>query len=97
MRSSLETRGEAGSLIDRWRVSREADRARDYYKARGGINFTDLDAAQVKGQGRAKIINNRVRRRPSATSREGAEGANQGLVNSCTSPTLQRSNKEHVR
>ena len=39
---------------------READRARDYYAARGGVNLTDLDAAEIKGQARAMIYNNRV-------------------------------------
>lgn len=41
-------------------VDREADRARDYWKSKGGVNLTDLDKAQVRGQARAMIHNNRV-------------------------------------
>ncbi|KAL8283581.1 hypothetical protein RQP46_005376 [Phenoliferia psychrophenolica] len=38
----------------------EADRARDYWLSRGGLNLTDLDAAETQGNARAMIKNNRL-------------------------------------
>lgn len=44
-------------------VRREIERARDYWKARGGVTEKDLDEAEEKGQARVQIIKNRVRLR----------------------------------
>lgn len=41
----------------------EADRARDYYKSKGGVNLIDLDEAEKLGNARAMIYNNRVKKR----------------------------------
>ncbi|KAK4705063.1 hypothetical protein P7C70_g1142, partial [Phenoliferia sp. Uapishka_3] len=38
----------------------EADRSRDYWLSRGGVNSSDLDAAEQQGQARAMIKNNRL-------------------------------------
>ncbi|BGP04534.1 hypothetical protein JCM10049v2_000336 [Rhodotorula toruloides] len=38
----------------------EIERARDYWKARGGVTEKDLDEAEQKGQARVQIINNRM-------------------------------------
>lgn len=44
-------------------INREVDRAIQYWRDRGGVNTSDLDTAEHKGQARAAIINNRVCRR----------------------------------
>ncbi|TNY17190.1 glycosyl transferase family 90-domain-containing protein [Rhodotorula diobovata] len=38
----------------------EVERARDYWKARGGVTQQDLDDAEAQGQARALIVNNRL-------------------------------------
>lgn len=42
-------------------LNSEADRARDYYKSKGGVTLIDLDEAEKLGNARAMIYNNRVR------------------------------------
>ncbi|GAA6035919.1 hypothetical protein JCM8097_005164 [Rhodosporidiobolus ruineniae] len=49
----------------------EVDRAVDYWKARGGVSLQDLDDAEVKGQARAMIYNNRLYVNSYSSSQQG--------------------------
>ncbi|BGP44545.1 hypothetical protein JCM10450v2_000359 [Rhodotorula kratochvilovae] len=49
----------------------EIDRARDYWKARGGVTEKDLDDAEAQGQARAMIVNSRLYIKSYSDSQQG--------------------------